>query len=181
MPIWSRRFRSHSPTWRRAAIAAVLLLFPFALARGEDRPSGAVSQEPERRASPPRGASVRGLGAGARTEGTTGWWLSTAGVALALAACGWVSLLARRQRPGALAGSHVMRVIGRTSLSPKHTVYLLDVGGRVLIVGAGAQGAPSLLGELGDSGEPTRAAPRRGAAAASLLPGRFDQRLGDEV
>ena len=60
-----------------------------------------------------------------------------------------------------------MRVVGRTSLSPKHTVYLLDVGGRVLILGAGPQGAPTLLGELD----------RRRA----LAPPRFDHRLGDDV
>src|SRR5262249_51733085 len=41
-----------------------------------------------------------------------------------------------------------LRVVGRTRISPRHTVYLLGVGDRVLIVGTGPQGAPSLLGEL---------------------------------
>ncbi len=77
------------------------------------------------------------------------------GVALALAFIGWGSVAARRYVPqGASAPLAALRVVGRTSLSPRHSVYLLDVGGRVLIVGTGPQGAPSLLGELSE--------PRRG-------------------
>ncbi len=52
-------------------------------------------------------------------------------------------------------------MVGRTSLSPKHTVYLLKAGERVLIVGTGAQGPPSLLGELTDPGELRRFASER--------------------
>jgi hypothetical protein len=117
--------------------------------------------------------------AGARPEGQGGWWLGTAGVALALAACGWVSVAARRARP--LSGSRpgvgpsTLRVLGRTNLSPRHTVYLLEAGDRVLIVGTGPQGAPSLLGELTDAeslGRVDDATPARAE--------RFDHRLGDE-
>jgi hypothetical protein len=36
------------------------------------------------------------------------------------------------------------------SLSPKHSVYLLRVGRRVLLVGAGPQGPPALISELDD-------------------------------
>lgn len=172
MPSRSRRFRGYSLTWQRAAAAALavlVLLAPCGRTYGEDRPSGAVQNEPERRASPPRGSIARGAGAAGRSEGTAGWWVGTGAVALALAACGWLSLLARRYRPGVAVGSQAMRVVGRTSLSPKHSVYLLEVDGRVLIVGAGSQGAPSLLGELGVP------------AASSMMPGRFDHRLGDEA
>jgi len=52
-------------------------------------------------------------------------------------------------------------VIGRTSLSPRHTVHLLSIGQRVLIVGTGPQGAPSLLGELTDPDDLQRLVPRR--------------------
>jgi flagellar biogenesis protein FliO len=71
---------------------------------------------------------------------------------LALAVCGGVSVLACRGRrwSQAQAGT-VLRVVGRTSLSPRHTVYLLGVGDRILIVGTGPQGAPSLLGALTDA------------------------------
>ncbi len=48
------------------------------------------------------------------------------------------------------------------SLSPKHSVYLLRVGRRVLVVGAGPQGPPALIAELAD--EPQEPpAPQRGA------------------
>jgi flagellar protein FliO/FliZ len=43
-------------------------------------------------------------------------------------------------------------VVGRTSLSPRHTVYLLKAGDRVLIVGTGPQGSPTLLGEMASGG-----------------------------
>ena len=76
-------------------------------------------------------------------------------------------------------------MVGRTSLSPKQTVYLLRVGDRVLIVGAGPQGPPSLLGELTDPAELRRFAPRpatpparTGEPAPSTA--RFDRRVGDE-
>ena len=60
-----------------------------------------------------------------------------------------------RRRPPVLAqGAGVgMQVVGRVSLSPKHTVYLLRVGRRVLLVGAGPQGSPSLISELDDLAE----------------------------
>ena len=95
------------------------------------------------------------------------WWLGSAGVALVLAAGGWASLAARKYLPGSVTVSQTgLRVIGRTSLSPKHTVYLLKAGDRVLIVGTGPQGAPSLLGEMDP--EPVSPIPR------------LDPRLGEE-
>ena len=45
-------------------------------------------------------------------------------------------------------GQGRLQVISRVGLSPKHTVYLLRAGGRVLLVGTGPQGAPSLISEL---------------------------------
>jgi len=70
------------------------------------------------------------------------------GMALAVAICGAIGVVARRFAPRAANGA--IQVVGRVSLSPKHTVYLLRVGQRVLLVGAGPQGAPALLGELDD-------------------------------
>jgi len=108
-----------------------------------------------RRPFPTRGASAPGPGARrvpGRPEatGSGGWWLGTAGIALALAVCGWASAAAKRGLPrgGVSAAGLGLRVVGRTSLSPRHTVYLLRAGDRVLIVGTGPQGSPSLLGEL---------------------------------
>jgi flagellar biogenesis protein FliO len=102
---------------------------------------------PISRPLPPRGSGSRRLDG--HSGGSGGWWLGTAGIALVLAVCGGISLAARRGWPQARAGG-VLRVVGRTSLSPRHTVHLLGVGERVLIVGTGPQGAPTLLGELTD-------------------------------
>jgi len=71
-----------------------------------------------------------------------------AAMALALAIVGATGIVARRILPRAANGA--IQVIGRVSLSPKHTVYLLRVGQRVFLLGAGSQGAPTLLGELDD-------------------------------
>jgi flagellar biogenesis protein FliO len=73
------------------------------------------------------------------------------GITLALTVCGGVVAAARRFSSQGAVG-HV-RVVSRVSLSPKHTVYLLRVGRRMLLVGAGPQGAPSLISELDDLAE----------------------------
>ena len=75
-------------------------------------------------------------------------WTGMAWMALALAGCGALAVAARRLKPGASAGS--IRVVGRVGLSPRHSVYLLQVGGRTLVVGAGPQGPPALIAELDD-------------------------------
>lgn len=67
-------------------------------------------------------------------------------VAGALAAFGAVAFLSKKGKGG--PGLANLRVVGRASLSPKHSVYLLRVGDRTLILGTGGQGPPSLLGEL---------------------------------
>ena len=53
-----------------------------------------------------------------------------------------------------------MQVVGRVSLSPKHTVHMLRVGRRVLVVGVGPQGAPALISELDELGEIETDAPQ---------------------
>lgn len=89
-------------------------------------------------------------------------WLFLGGMALALAVCGGGTILARRFAPR--AGSGAIQVVGRVSLSPKHTVYLLRVGDRVLLIGAGPQGAPALLGELDELPEPSPGSEEGGPA-----------------
>jgi flagellar protein FliO/FliZ len=115
---------------------------------------------PPARPFPPRGMVVRRTAE--QSEGTGTWWLGTGGIALALAICGGLSVATRRGwRWPQIASAGTLRVVGRTSLSPRHTVHLLSVGGRVLIVGTGPQGAPSLLGELTDPDELQRLVSRR--------------------
>jgi flagellar protein FliO/FliZ len=67
-------------------------------------------------------------------------------IAVLLAAAGGIVFAGRRFAPRPGAGA--LNVISRVSLSPKHAVYLLRAGGRVLLVGTGPQGAPSLISEL---------------------------------
>jgi flagellar biogenesis protein FliO len=77
-------------------------------------------------------------------------------LALVLVACGGVAVLVRRMAPRATAGA--VQVVGRVGLSPKHSVYLLRVGRRVLVLGAGPQGPPALIAELDDIPEDPPAA-----------------------
>lgn len=130
-----------------AVLAVVLALLVEARADEASRPAASIA-EPSvaRRVFPGRATSTRT--SPTQPPGAAGWWLGTAGIALALAACGWASVSSRRYLPRPTGATAALRVIGRASLSPKHSVYLLQVGDRVLIVGAGGQAAPSLLGEL---------------------------------
>jgi flagellar protein FliO/FliZ len=169
---------------RLALMAGMLAPVLFARPVRADRvpPTAAIATpDPEasgRRPFVRREATARRAEA---SEGADGWWLGTAGVALALALFGGISLASRRYLPQREGGP--MRVVGRTSLSPKQTVYLLRVGERVLIVGAGPQGPPSLLGELTDPAELRRYAPRHATPPAqepAPSAARFDRRVGDE-
>jgi hypothetical protein len=80
-------------------------------------------------------------------RGATEWW-GLGGLALTFGFCGVLYFVAKRFMPRSESGR--MKVIGRVGLSPKHHVFLLQFGKRVILVGTGPQGAPSLLGELTD-------------------------------
>jgi flagellar biogenesis protein FliO len=182
-----------TPTARTAATAALVLV--AALATGwpswvrtradEVSPAIAAAAEP-RRPFPLRvdvGSGTHRTPSHSGGTSTGGWWLGTTAAALALAACGWASVAAKRYRPGGVAGAAGLRVVGRTSLSPRHTVYLLQAGDRVLIVGTGPQGAPSLLGELDADALPPPPRPSDRAAPFDddpPFPRRLDLRLGDD-
>jgi flagellar biogenesis protein FliO len=86
-----------------------------------------------------------------------------------------------------------VRVIGRVSLSSRQSIFLVRAGQRVLLIGAGNQGAPSLLGEVTEaeqSWEPPDRALRPsspdGCAARSFESARtrarsdLDINLGDD-
>ena len=108
----------------------------------------------------------------------------------ALAIFGGCSLAQKRPLPHRDSGP--IRVIGRTSLSPRQLVYLVRVGDRVLILGSGSQGPPTSLGEVTDPAEVARLDPRRPtrptatpAAVATASPSTrpstgFDRRIGDD-
>jgi hypothetical protein len=103
------------------------------------------------RSKPPRLPGLtwlRGEPDGTSATGSDRWGWGTIGLALVLAICGVVAIAAQRSSPRVSAGA--VQVVGRVSLSPRHSVYLLRVGRRVLVVGAGPQGPPALITELAD-------------------------------
>ena len=121
-----------------------------------------------------------GAGPVPTTPGASGWWLGSAGIALALAICGAVCIAARKHWSSESAG--LLQVIGRVSLSPRQSIVLVRVGKRVLLIGTGAQGSPSLLGELpADENDGPSSAEQTGTnPAARLRPAReLDARLGE--
>jgi len=133
----------------------------------------------------------QGRAESASSSSPAGWWLGPAGIAAALAVFGGVSLAQKRFLPHRDSGP--IQVVGRASLSPRQSVYLVRVGGRVLILGSGSQGPPSALGEVTDAAELARLAPRRpsrpesaaGPTATVAVPKRpastgFDRRIGDD-
>jgi len=111
--------------------------------------------EDELRGSRP--SPLRRLSKAARPGGSDIWSLAIIGITLALAVSGGIIAAGRRFLPQGVGGG--VKVIGRVSLSPKHSVYLLEVGRRRLLVGAGPQGAPALISELEDFAETEGSAP----------------------
>ena len=75
--------------------------------------------------------------------------MGTAGIVLALAAFGAISLASRRYLPSQDSGA--VRVIGRAALSPKHSVCLVRANHRIVLIGLGPQGSPTLLGDWMES------------------------------
>jgi flagellar protein FliO/FliZ len=134
----------------RAALGLALCLVTWTIVEPAparaDSPANSIE-----RPKPAERSALRSFLDGSRSNRPVGldtsWW-GKAGITLALAACGGVYAACRRLLPQNAAG--VVQVVGRVSLSPKHTVYVLKVGRRALLVGAGPQGAPALITELDD-------------------------------
>ena len=128
-------------------LTGVLLAAPV---RAEPDPNATSVSHPERASvsGPSRYAWLRGESRASRSASSEGWWPGMAAIALILAICGGITVVARRFAPRSAAGA--VHVVGRVSLSPRHSVYLLRVGRKVLLVGAGPQGPPSLISELDD-------------------------------
>jgi len=139
--------------WIGAAVIAVAVLAPHGW--GQTRPDDVASR--------PVGSSTR-LGAGKSFEdgavprkngSATGDWLRTAGaMAIVVALIFAVRFLLRRI--GGPAAAHrrlgALEVLGRQNLSGRHQLYLVRLGGRLLLVGAGPEGL-STLAEVRDPQE----------------------------
>jgi flagellar protein FliO/FliZ len=138
-----------------AAIGGQAQAVPTAVAEAIGTPSSAQPHEEPRNAEDELRSSrlspLRRQSKAARLGGSDTWSLAMIGITLALAVCGGIIAAGRRFLPQGAGGG--VKVIGRVSLSPKHSVYLLEVGRRRLLVGAGPQGAPALISELDDFAE----------------------------
>jgi flagellar protein FliO/FliZ len=173
---------------RKLAIAGAWSTLTCTIALADESPPTAAISRPDsshRALAPPRSKT-----GGSTSESSGGWWMGSVVAASALAVFGGVSLASKRFLPNRESGP--LQVVGRSSLSPKHSVYLLRVGDRVLIVGTGPQGAPSTLGEVTEPAELARLVPRRTVRPGSepFAPTRpsplmakstgFDRRIGDD-
>jgi hypothetical protein len=98
---------------------------------------------------PSRPASLRRFSGASPPSRSDPWFWGTAGIALVLALCGGLVAGARRFLPQAGGGG--VQIVSRVSLSPKHAVYVLRIGRRMLLVGSGPQGPPALISELDDA------------------------------
>ena len=92
-------------------------------------------------------------------------WQMTLALVVVCALAAVVLWLLRRRMPGATGP---LRVVARLVLDGRHTLYVIDVAGRMLLVGAG-EGGLSTLAEL--SAEQAAAIARDGATgdAGSVL------------
>jgi hypothetical protein len=154
---------------------AAASLLPDGADKGREGPPGPVRIS---RPSNPSNPLIPGVDPARRPAGSplsAGWWLGSAGIALILAAFGSVCLAARKPWPRDTSG--LIRVVGRVSLSPRHSIYLVRAGDRTLLVGTGAQGAPTLLAELGEDEGIDGQAARATVRSTSPL---VDIRLGEE-
>jgi Flagellar biosynthesis protein, FliO len=106
---------------------------------------------PQRDPGASRATLIRRLTKGSHAGSSDPWSLGMFGITLGLAVLGGIIAAGRRYLPQAAAPG--IQVVGRANLSAKHTVYMLRVGRRVLLVGAGPQGSPSLISELDDLSE----------------------------
>jgi flagellar biogenesis protein FliO len=80
---------------------------------------------------------------------------------------------------GALGGGQRIHVIERAHLDARRTLYLVKIGERAFLVGAGETGAPSLLAEIPASELPPA---KPGVRFADVLrrSGEGSKRLGEE-
>lgn len=179
------------PTLAAGLLAAVALAAPVE-GLGQEPPAAGDEATRQAARSPRSTLARQRRDASTVAKGAQGWWTGTVAMVAILGAAGVLCIVAKRQAEAATGGR--LRVVGRVSLPPKHAVFLVKAGGRTLLIGAGPQGAPSLLGELDDEDEAIvpdpatfaagsasqRPAARPAGARPTHVAHRIDTRLGDE-
>jgi len=106
-------------------------------------------------------AVVAEAATGAASEPSYGWFLVETLVVLgAVCALAWFGLRWLSRRAFALGGKGPIKVLARAALEPRRTLYVVEVGGKTLLIGAG-EGPLATLAEL--DGREVRAAVAREA------------------
>ncbi|MGB2987064.1 MAG: flagellar biosynthetic protein FliO [Phycisphaerae bacterium] len=101
-------------------------------------------------------------------------------LAIVLVLIGGLVWVVRRWVPAARGGdSHLLRVVGRASLSPKHSVALVQLGRRFVMVGVSGERVNTLC-EVNDPDEVAELCIRAGASGVQGADG-FDRLLLEEA
>ncbi|WP_435015709.1 FliO/MopB family protein [Tundrisphaera sp. TA3] len=175
--------RTHTGRPSLAALASLAAL--LALGANEPPPTAAIRPPSlDGRIPAPMRPDLSDGASAPPSGGSGGWWIGTAGIGAALAVFGGLAAASRRYLP-AREASGSLRVVGRVSLSAKQAVYLVRAGDRILILGGGSQGPPTLLGEMDEPAEPIRTGPSPSRHVEPIrVPSPtargFDQRIGDD-
>lgn len=113
----------------------------------------AESADGESRLIPPRSTdiSARSRAAGDRVPqgprtAASGWWSTLGGLAAVVALILITAKLLRKNIPGAPAAlpANVVQVLGRKSLDYRHTIHLVRLGSRLLVLGSSPEGLRTL-------------------------------------
>ena len=138
-------------------------VLPRAGATGDDKTAGETFRRPpkDRRVAPRRGGTL-GLGDGS-ADGSTPWYRSAIGsLMLVLALVAIAYTVVKRFIPTArTADSGLIRVVARAALSPKHSVALVQLGQRFVMIGVSPD-RMSTITEIRDADEVGELAARAG-------------------
>ncbi|MBN1943063.1 MAG: flagellar biosynthetic protein FliO [Phycisphaerae bacterium] len=125
-------------------LAAMVFGAPVKASAQPDTQPAAATAEDEKLPPPKETSPSDSYGAWGRLL------LAMAMVVVLIVALGW--LVKKMGGGGKLAGRGPLHVAARADLSPKHQVFLVRMGGRLLLIGAGPQGL-TRLSEITDASE----------------------------
>lgn len=128
----------------QAAIAGLVLAGLAHAAGSADGESRLIPPRSSEK-SPKSGASGGRTTQGPRTA-ASGWWSTLGGLTAVVALILISAKLVRRKMPGATAAlpGNVVQVLGRKSLDYRHTIHLVRIGSRLLILGSSQEGLRTL-------------------------------------
>lgn len=109
-----------------------------------------------------------------------GYWVSLLQAALGLiivCVLAWLALRWVAKRTEHLNRSRRLRVLERTPLDSRKSLYLIEVGSKVMVVGYGQNGPPAVLTEMAKEELPEIPAPKTGAQMPQLSESRLFQAL----